>query len=188
MNPHPLRAHIEEIVPLSDVEFQEILGYFHPVRKRKHQFVVEEGEPVNKEFWVVKGCLKSYFFDDRGKEHILQFPMENWWTTDYDAFINRSLAKTSIDCIEDCELLYITYEDREKLTAQSHKMERFWSKKTKSGYVALQNRILSLLRNTAQERYEMLFAQYPALFQRVPKKLLAAYLGVTRETLSRFQE
>ncbi len=187
MNLHPLRKHIEELVSITDEEFDHILRYFHSVRKRKHQFIVQEGEPVYKEFWVVKGCLKSYFFDDRDKEHILQFAMENWWTTDYDAFINRSIAKISIDCIEDCELLYITYEDREKLCSEIPKMETFWSRKTKTGYVALQNRILSLLRNTAQERYDLLLAQYPQLFQRVPKKLIAAYLGVTRETLSRFQ-
>jgi CRP-like cAMP-binding protein len=184
---HQLRRHIEELENLSDEEFEHIFSYFKPVKKRKHQFIVEEGEAVNKEFWVVKGCLKSYFFDEKGKEHILQFAMENWWATDYDAFVNRTKARISIDCIEDCELLYITYEDREKLLSEIHKMERFWRKKTKVGYIALQNRILSLLKNTAQERYDMLFNQYPELFQRVPKKLIAAYLGVSRETLSRFQ-
>ncbi len=184
---HPLRAHIEEIIPLSDEEFEYILSHFHHIKKRKHQFIVEEGEAVSREFWVMKGCLKSYFFDGKGKEHILMFAMENWWTTDYNAFVNQTRANTFIDCIEDSELLYISYEDREKLSAEMHKMERFWSKKTKGGYVALQNRILSLLRNTAQERYEMLLAQYPQLFQRVPKKLIASYLGVSRETLSRFQ-
>ena len=187
MNKHPLRAHIEEVVTLSDQEFDHILSHFQSIKRRKHQFIVQEGEAVNKEFWVIKGCLKSYFFDESGKEHILQFSMENWWTTDYDAFVNQSLAKISIDCLEDCELLYISYENREKLSSEMHKMERFWSRKTKSGYIALQNRILSLLRNTAQERYDLLFEQYPLLFQRVPKKLIAAYLGVTRETLSRFQ-
>lgn len=186
MPTHPLRKHIEEIMPLDDAEFEHVLSHFHPIRRRKHQFVVQEGESVNKEFWVIKGCLKSYFFDHHDKEHIIQFAMENWWTTDYDAFVNRTKAKTSIDCIEDSELLYITFEDRAKLSAEMHKMETFWARKTKSGYVALQNRILSLLRDTAQERYESLLAQYPMLFQRVPKKLIAAYLGVTRETLSRF--
>lgn len=187
MNVHPLRKHIEEIVSLTDEEFERILSYFKPLNRHKHQFLVQEGEPVNKEFWVIKGCLKSYFFDNNGKEHILQFAMENWWITDYEAFNNRTNATVSVDCIEDSELLYITYEDRETLSNALHKMEHFWARKTKAGYIALQSRILSLLRDTAQTRYEKLLSQYPKLFQRVPKKLIASYLGVSRETLSRLQ-
>ncbi|WP_067029816.1 Crp/Fnr family transcriptional regulator [Allomuricauda sp. CP2A] len=182
---HPLRKHIEELINLTDEEFDMVLSHFEPIKKRKHQYLVQEGELVDKEFWVLKGCLKSYFVDDEGKEHILQFGMENWWITDYESFVKQTPSKISIDCIEDSELLYITFENREKLTAQMHKMERFWAKKSKYGRIALQNRILSLLKNSAKERYDVLLEQYPQLFQRVPKKLIAAYLGVSRETLSR---
>ena len=182
---HPLRRHIEEIIPLTDSEFEFVLSHFSEVKKKKYQYIVQEGEPVNKEYWIMKGCLKSYFVDESGKEHILQFGMEDWWITDYQAFVKRTKSQTYIDCIEDSELLYITYENREKLSAEMHKMERFWAKKGKIGRVALENRILSLLKNSAKERYDMLLAQYPQLFQRIPKKLIAAYLGVTRETLSR---
>lgn len=182
---HPLRQHIEEIISLTDEEFHFVLSHFKQTNKRKHQYLVQEGELVNKEFWVIKGCLKSYFIDDTGKEHILQFGMENWWITDYESFVKQTQSKTFIDCIEDSELLYITFEDRDKLTAQMHKMERFWAKKSKIGRIALQNRILSLLKNSTQEKYDLLLAQYPKLFQRVPKKMIAAYLGVSRETLSR---
>lgn len=66
-----------------------------------------------------------------------------------------------------------------------HKVEHFFRKKTSLGYVALQQRILGLLNSNAKDRYEQLMKQYPALFQMVPKQLLVAYLGVTRETLSR---
>lgn len=182
---HPLRQHIEELIQLTDEEFNIVLSHFEPIKKRKHQYLVQEGDYVDKEYWVIKGCLKSYFFDDDGKEHILQFGMENWWITDYEAFVKRTKSKIAIDCIEDCELLYISYENREKLTAQMHKMERFWAKKSKYGRIALQNRILCLLKNSAKERYRLLLEDYPRLFQRVPKKLIAAYLGVSRETLSR---
>ncbi|NRB52107.1 MAG: Crp/Fnr family transcriptional regulator [Saprospiraceae bacterium] len=185
---HPLRKHIEEIIPLTDEEFAYIFGHFQSIKKRKHQYIVQEGEVVSKEFWVITGCLKSYFFDHNGKEHILQFGLENWWITDYESFVKRTPSKIFIDCLEDCELLYITYDDREKLTTQLHKMERFWAKKSKYGRIALQNRILSLLKNSAKERYDLLLEQYPQLFQRVPKKLIAAYLGVSRETLSRLGE
>ncbi|WP_420321029.1 Crp/Fnr family transcriptional regulator [Flagellimonas sp.] len=182
---HPLRQHIEELIQLTDEEFDDILSHFEHIKKRKHQHIVQEGDFVNKEYWVIKGCLKSCFVDDDGKQHILQFGMENWWITDYESFIKKTPSKIAIDCIEDCELLYITYESREKLTAQMHKMERFWAKKSKYGRIALQKRILSLLKNSAKERYNLLLEEYPQLFQRVPKKLIAAYLGVSRETLSR---
>ncbi len=182
---HLLRQHIEEIIALTDEEFDFVLSHFTPIKKKKHQYIVQEGDYVDKEYWIIKGCLKSYFVDDQGKEHILQFGMENWWITDYESFVKRVKSKTYIDCIEDSELLYITYENREKLTAEMHKMERFWAKKSKMGRIALQNRVLALLKSSTKEQYEMLLEQYPALFQRVPKKMIAAYLGVSRETLSR---
>ncbi len=182
---HPLRQHIEEIIDLTDQEFDFILNHFEKVSKRKHQYLLQEGDIANKEYWIVKGCLKSYFIDDDGKEHILQFGMENWWITDYESFVKQIKSKTSIDCIEDSELLSISFENRDKLTAQMHKMERFWAKKSKIGRIALQNRVLSLLKNSAKERYDLLLEQYPRLFQRVPKKMIASYLGVSRETLSR---
>ena len=182
---HPLRQHIEEIIKLSDEEFDFVLSHFEQINRRKHQYIIQEGEFVDKEYWIVKGCLKSYFLDENGKEHILQFGMENWWITDYESFVKKTKSKISIDCLEDSELLYITYENRENLTAKMHKMERFWAKKSKMGRIALQNRILSLLKNSVKERYDLLLEQYPKLFQRVPKKLIASYLGVSRETLSR---
>ena len=188
MNPEPFKSHIEEIVPITEEEFDFIMEHFTPIKRRKHQFIVQQGEPISKEYWVKKGSLKSYVMDNSGKEHILMFAMENWWVTCYDGFTNGTEAKISVDCLEDCELLYITYENREKLTREMPAWNQFWAQKTKLGFVSLQNRILSLLMNTAKERYDLLFEQYPQLFQRVPKKLLAAYLGVTRETLSRLHD
>ncbi|NQX82656.1 MAG: Crp/Fnr family transcriptional regulator [Flavobacteriaceae bacterium] len=182
---HPLRKHLEEIISLNDEEFDFILSHFSLIKKRKHQFIVQEGDMVDKIYWVIKGCLRTCFYDDTGKEHILQFAMENWWASDYDSFVYKTKAKTSIDCLEDCELLYITSENREKLTSEMHKMETFWAKKTVKGRISLQNRVLSLLKNSAKERYELFLSQYPQLFQRVSKKMISAYLGVSRETLSR---
>lgn len=63
---------------LTDEEFVFILSHFETITKRKHQFILQEGVVADKEYWIVKGCLKSYFFDQSGKEHILQFGMENW--------------------------------------------------------------------------------------------------------------
>ena len=182
-----LKKHFEEIVPtISDKDFEYILQHYTHIKRKKHQFIVQAGEFVHNDYWVIKGCLKAYFVDDEGKEHILQFAMEDWWITDYNAYHNKVKSDIFINCIEDSELLCLSLENYEKLCREFHFMDHFSSMKSKKGYIALQKRILSLLKNSAQERYEQLLNQYPKLFQRVPKKMIASYLGVSRETLSRF--
>lgn len=182
-----LRQHFEEIIQLNDAEFEYILSHFVAKKYRKHQFVIQEGAVVDQEFFVVKGLLKASLFNLEGKEHIVQFAMENWWVSDYEALNNHTPARLNIDCIANSELLCISFKNKNKLCAEFHKLEHFFRIKTSSGYVSLQKRILSLLSNDAQTRYRELFEKYPALFQRVPKSLIAAYLGVSRETLSRFK-
>jgi CRP-like cAMP-binding protein len=182
---HLLRQHIEKIVPLTDSEFDYVLSHFNTRKFRKHQFLVQEGDLVPQEFFVIKGCMKAYMMNGEGKEHILQFAMESWWISDFEAYNKHTPATLNIDCIEDSEVLCLPYENREKMCDEMHKMEHYFRKISHSGYIALQQRILSLLSSTAKERYEKLLSQYPTLFQRVPKSVIAAYLGVSRETLSR---
>ena len=180
------KAHIEAIVsPLSLQEWTRVQQAFRPIKRRKHQFLVQEGDPVRYDYWVLKGCLKAYYLDESGKEHILQFATEGWWITDFDAYFNQGVAQINIDCLEDCRLLAVTLEERNALCQDLHKLEHFWRIKSNFGYIALQKRILSLLRYSAKERYEQLAACYPDWLQRIPKRLLASYLGVSRETLSR---
>lgn len=141
---------------------------------------------VPNDFFVLSGCMKSYFTDLNGSIHILQFGMQDWWITDNQAYYTQTKATINIDCMEDSELLCLSLHNREKLCAEMQKMEYFFRKKANNSNVAFQRRILSLLSSNAQERYDQLFQQCPQLFQKVTKQLIAAYLGVTRETLSRF--
>ncbi|NJM52280.1 MAG: Crp/Fnr family transcriptional regulator [Blastocatellia bacterium] len=180
-----LRKHFEEIITLTDEEFEYISTHFKQRKLRKHQFLVQAGELVKSEFFVVKGLLKTYQIDETGKEHIIKFAMEDWWITDYQAFFGQSEATLYVDCIEEVELLELSFANREKLCSELHKIEHFFRRKSNLGYIALQRRILSLLNSNAKERYEQLLQQSPKLLQRIPKTLIAAYLGVSRETLSR---
>lgn len=180
-----LRDHIEKITPLSDAEFEYLLSHFTVRHFKKHQFLLQVDDVVHNDFFVVKGLLKLYHTDADGKDHILQFAMEDWWICDYQAYFNQTPATLSIDCIEAVEVLCLSLQNRDKLCAELHKIEHFFRRKSNGGYIALQRRVLSLLNNNAKERYEQLLAQYPTLFQRVPKTLIAAFLGVSRETLSR---
>ena len=153
---------------------------------KKHQFLIQEGDNVTNDYFVVKGLLKAYHIDKEGKEYIMQFAMEDWWISDYQAYFSQSKATLNIDCIEEVEILCLTLHNRDKICADLHKIEHFFRRKSNMGYVALQRRILSMLNSNAKERYDQLLLQYPNLFQRVPKTLIASYLGVSRETLSRF--
>lgn len=181
-----LRQQFEKIIKLTDQEFEYVLSHFVLKKFRKHQFVVQEGQPVTFDYFVLKGCLKSYHTDANGKDHIIQFGLQDWWITDYEAYYFQTNSTVNIDCIEDSELLCLSNAHREKLCSEMHKVEHFFRKKTNRRNVALQQRILSLMSISAKERYDKLLEQYPQLFQKVPKRLIAQYLGVTRETLSRF--
>ena len=185
MNIHLLRSHIEKIVPLSDEEFALIASCFVERSLKKHQFLMQERMLAPYEYFVVNGLLKVSQIDSSGKEHILQFAMEDWWVSDYQTSILHKEATLNITCLEDTQLLAISYEDKEKLCNELPKINTFVRKKSNMGYIALQKRILSLLSNDARTRYEQFLELYPSLLQRLPKSLIASYLGVSRETLSR---
>lgn len=179
------RNHLEEIISVSDEEFEQISSYFTPKRLKKHQFLIQSGDLQVNDHFVIKGLLKAYYTNDEGKEHIIQFAMENWWITDYQAFFKGQKSSIEIDCIEDCDLLCISFENKEKLCREMHKVEHFFRVKSNFGFASLQRRILSLLDKDAKGRFEEFTQLYPSLLQRVPKTILASYLGVSRETLSR---
>ncbi|MBB5636389.1 CRP-like cAMP-binding protein [Pedobacter cryoconitis] len=180
-----LREHIEKIVPLSDDEFAFVCTHFTPKKFKKHQFLIQEGEAVKYSYFIITGLLKLVHTDETGKQRIVSFAMEDWWESDYYAFYTQTLATMSLECVENTEVLCLSFEDYRKLCDGLQKMERFFLEKSNFGFIASQRRIISWLTSNAKERYEQLLKQYPALIQRVPKSLLASYLGVSRETLSR---
>jgi len=180
-----LRHHIEQITPLTDEEFEYIKPFFTLKKVKKNKFLISEGDEVKYEYLVLSGVFKVYYIDEQGKEFIVQFAAENWWMSDYYAFFRQKNANMVIECMEAGEVLYSTLQAREKLSADLHKMEHFYRVKLTNGYVALQQRIKLLLSSTPQQRYEEFSRLYPDLLQRIPKKFIAEFLGVSRETLSR---
>lgn len=180
-----LRQHIAKTVSLTDEQFEYVFSHFKPHVFTKGQIVVNEGDVVEQEYFVVSGCLKAFFINDEIKMYILQFAMPGWWTSDYDALYSHTRATISVDCITDAGLLSISNADRERLCAEIHAIEHFFRWRTNKGYVASQKRLLSFMNKDAKTRYEDLLALYPQLYNLVPKHLIAAYLGVSRETLSR---
>lgn len=180
-----LRKHIEEIIPVSDEEFESIKPFFTIRKVLKNQYLVQQGDEAKYEYIIISGIFRVFYLDADGKEHIVQFATENWWMSDYIAYFNQKQANMYVVCMEAGEVLCLTLEGREKLSATFHTMEHFFRIKLTKGYVAMQQRIISLLSGNPQQRYEEFAHLYPDLMQKIPKKYIAEYLGVSRETLSR---
>ncbi|HEY9197544.1 MAG TPA: Crp/Fnr family transcriptional regulator [Mucilaginibacter sp.] len=180
-----LQEHIAKTISLSAEQLDYVFSHFRQQSFKKGQAIITAGEKVECEYFVLQGCLKSFYINDDLKMFILQFAMPTWWTSDYNALYSGTRATINVDCITDAEVLCLSAEDREKLCNEIHQVEHFFRWRTNRGYVATQKRLLSFMNNDARHRYEELLAQYPSLYNLVPKQLIAAYLGVSRETLSR---
>lgn len=180
-----LRKNIEEVTPVSDGEIEFINSFFLLKKVHRSQFLLYEGEDVQYEYMVLSGIYRIYYLDDDGKEHIVKFAQENSWMSDYKAFFNRDRATMFIECIEGGQVACLTLYGREQLSTELHKMEHFFRVRLTNDYVALEERVKLLLLNTARQRYDEFAKSHPGLLQRIPKKIIASYLGVCRETLSR---
>jgi CRP-like cAMP-binding protein len=180
-----LEQHISKTISLTKDQFDYVFSHFTQESFKKGQAVISEGDKVEHEYFVLSGCLKSFYINEQIKMFILQFAMPTWWASDYNALYNGSRATINVDCITNAEVLRLSSGDREKICREIHEVESFFRWRTNKGYVALQKRLLSFMNNDVKHRYEELMQQYPELYNTVPKQLIAAYLGVSRETLSR---
>ncbi|MDP9079622.1 MAG: Crp/Fnr family transcriptional regulator [Bacteroidota bacterium] len=180
-----LKAHVARLATLTDEQFDHFFSHFKKRSFQKGQSIIAEGDTVGCEYFVISGCLKSFFINDDLKMFVLQFAMPTWWASDYNALYNHTKATINVDCITDAEVLCLANSDREKLCDELHQVEHFFRWRTNRGYVASQKRLLSFMNNNVKYRYEELLKLYPELYNTVPKHLIAAYLGVSRETLSR---
>ncbi len=182
---HILKDHITKTVELTDAQFDGFYACFKHESLKKGQILIREGDAVTREYFVLNGCLKTYFTNDELKTTILQFAMPTWWASDYMALYNHCKAAVIVDCVSNAEVLSISAEDRERMCHEVEAIGHFFRWRTNRGFAALQKRLLSFMTNDTKQRYEDLLAQYPTLFQLVPKHLIASYLGVSRETVSR---
>ncbi len=179
--------HISKFSPVTEKEFEDILFYFSEVTFKKGDTLVKPGEKVHSTYWVIKGLIVSNYIDNAGKEHIIQFANEGCWITDQQAYYNQSTAIFDIVCLEPTTVIAISFDNREKLCAAIPKMEHFFRKKANDSFIKQQKRLLTYMSNDATERFNLLLKEYPDLIQRISKKKLASYLGVSRETLSRLK-
>ncbi|QRR02421.1 Crp/Fnr family transcriptional regulator [Dyadobacter sandarakinus] len=185
---HVLFSHIEDKVPLSAHDKEAIQTFFVPRRLRKRQYLLQEGDVCRHLAFIAKGLLRTYHVDSRGDEHMSVFGWEGWWLSDFNSFLTGAQSVFNIDAIEDSELLMISREDYEALTLAVPVMDRYFRILYQNSIVTKEKRLMSSISHSAEEKYVALMSSNPKMIQRVPQNLIASYLGIAPETLSRIKK
>lgn len=180
--------HFNNKIPLTEAEQSLIKTYLSVKKIRKKQYLLQEGDVCKTIAFVEKGLLRSYSVDDNGTEHIMQFACEGWFISDLFSFLTADAATYNIEAVEDSELVLISKSANEELMNKCTKYESFSRILMTGAYIALQKRINSLMSFTLEERYETFIKQYPNIARRVPQHMIASYIGLTPETLSRVRK
>jgi CRP-like cAMP-binding protein len=182
-----IRKNIAKHIQLTDEEFNYFTSLIKTKRLRKKQFLLEEGEICNNECFVNSGCLRLYYLDDKGQEHIVQFAVMDWWIGDQFSFLTGQPSRYFIDALLESEVLLIEKTKLEELYIKIPKFERFFRIAFQSAFVAMQQRILSKLSDPAEKNYLDFVHRYPEIEQAVPQHQVASYLGISPESLSRIR-
>ena len=180
--------NISRLIHLTKDEKDFFLGLLQTKVYPKKSFVVQEGMVCKHNFFVNRGCLRTYYLDPTGLEHNVQFSIENWWAGDMYSFLTEQPARFNVVTLEETELMLIEKKDLELLYEKVPKFERFFRLLLQNAFVALQERVLSNLSESAEERYLKFREKYPLIDRRVPQNQVASYLGITPESLSRIRK
>lgn len=172
---------------LTQNEINLVLENTTPRKYLKGQYIVQQGDVCRFESFVITGCLKTFYVDNVGQEHVVLFAIENWWTADLGSFLTQKPADYNVQCIENTEVIQFSFEKMEMLYQKIPKLERFFRIIIQKAFVASEKRIVRSFSLPAKERYLEFKNTYPQIEQRVPQYLIASYLGITKEFLSKIR-
>ena len=187
MKIEPLLEYINNYVSLTKDEIDFLVSKIIDRKYLKGQYLVQQGDVCKYSCFVISGCTKTFYMDEAGQEHIMMFSIEDWWTSDMSSFINQTPADFNIQFLENTELIMFPHDNIEALYSQIPKLERLFRQIIEKAFIASQKRIVRNLSMTAKEKYLYFKNQYPEIEQRIPQYMVASYLGITKEFLSKIK-
>jgi len=180
-----IRKH--STTPLTENEIALLKEVYVPKKLRRKQYFLQEGQVCKYVGFIVSGAMRQYTVDSKGVEHITRLCIENWWTGDRESFTMLTPTIYNIDAWEDTDMLIITKADSNRIESIPTITE--WRRRLDNNHAfALQKRVNASLGMSAEERYADLVKTYPEFLQRFPQHMIASYLGITKETLSRIRQ
>jgi len=188
MNKQSLLDYIAKDINLNDKEESMLFSKAKLRRYLKGQFLVQQGDTCKYLSFVNSGCLKTFHVDDEGREHITRFAIENWWTADLGSFIEQIPSDCNVQCIENTEVVQFSSESLTELYLQIPKLERLFRIIFQKAFAASEKRVIRNFSLNVKENYLLFRKQYPKIEQRVPQYMIASYLGITKEFLSKIRK
>lgn len=183
----PLLAHIARYVALTPEEADLLVSYLRPQTIARKGFLLREGQVCPASYFVLRGCLRTYFVSEKGTEQIIQFSIENWWVADYTSLDARTPSAYTIQAIEPTEVVAFDQGVQEEVYRRIPKLERYFRLILQRVAAAALFRTKVLFGLSGEERYHHFSAALPGFVQRVPQYMLASYLGFTPEFLSKIR-
>lgn len=183
----PLLIYLKEFIELKPDEIGLLRNKTVKRKYLKSQFIVQQGDVCRHLNFVVRGCTRSYVVDDVGQEHIILFSVENWWTSDLGSFVSQTPADFNIQCVEPTEVIQFGYDDLHFLYEAVPKLDKFFRMLLEKALVASQKRIIRNFSLTAKNQYLAFKSLYPEIERRIPQYMIASYLGISKEFLSKIK-
>lgn len=180
--------HIRKVVTLNSEEQEALRDIVQTKKIKRRQFIVQPEFTCQYQSYIKKGAMRSYFISSEGTDHTIQFAVEDWWISDFYSYINQIPASLYVEALEDSEIEQISFSGTERLCQQFPVFERFFRIVAQKAFAYSQKRVLSNLEKTAEERYLEFNSMYPTITQRVPQYMLASYLGMSAEFLSKIRK
>jgi CRP-like cAMP-binding protein len=182
------RQYLLKCNDFSEQELDYIESKMSFSKKSKKAILLHEGEICSFEAFILKGLVISYFLNEDGNKVVLSFATENWWVADMDSLHNAKESKMFIEVLEDSEILVLEASDKTELLKKVPKLERMFRILVERHLINYQQRIFGNIALSGKDRYQSFQTKYPQLLQRVPQHLIASYLGITPEFLSRIRK
>ncbi|SDS50084.1 cAMP-binding domain of CRP or a regulatory subunit of cAMP-dependent protein kinases [Mucilaginibacter mallensis] len=173
---------------LSEDDKHLLMEHFKPKKLRKRQYFLQEGDVCKNIGFIVKGSARTFTVDEKGHEHILKLSLENWWLADFESFYLLTPSRFNIEALEDLEVLQSTNAQIEEYLKHIPAFSSMANVISQNYTIANQKRMQAAISYTAEERYEDLISNYPQFLQRFPQNMIASYLGLSPETLSRLKK
>ena len=183
-----LFEHINSRVNITVQEFEKIIQYFEELNFSKNELIIQPNQKVDYKFYVVRGCLRSYFIDLSGVEHTINFAVEDWWIGDYTAYFTGKKSTLYVECLEDCTLLKVKKEYWDRLYREIPKLESYSRIQLEKGLASTHQKNIDSHTLSTKEKYEQFVSSFPHLVQRIKNYHIASYLGISPERLSRIRK